>query len=176
MWAYFKRSLFYYISANFFKFEITSHSTRDIFFSPLISKNSVDAPAYGPSLSFFCFPSSFSPSLSSFVAKTVLSRCQDVARMFFVSEMFLVKASRPTRCHLLSLSCLSLYLWLLRALSRPPFSLCLARLFSFSRILSTISSSDILDGFAAPLVARSAIEPRLRRPAETAQIPSIEPR
>lgn len=99
-----------------------SCSTYDISFSSLTSKNSVEPSAH-ESPTCFRF---FSLILTfPFVVRgqNVASRCQDAARMFFVSEMFLVKASRPTRCHLLSLSCHVPLL--LRSLSRPPFSLSL---------------------------------------------------
>jgi len=108
------------------------------------------APAHKP-LSFFSFLLTF-PFVV--LGQNLPSRCQDAARMFFVSEMFLVKASRPTRCHLLSLSCLS-YTSALTSSVATTF-LSLPRFFSFSNILAIISPLDTL-AIRGSFVSRSAI-------------------
>lgn len=85
---------------------------------------------------FFAVFLLLSPSLSLFCDRNVASPgCHDAAWMFFVSEMFLVKASRPTRCHLLSLSCLS-YVYTPLALTGPVATTFLSLSFFLSLSLS----------------------------------------
>lgn len=110
-----------FLSVFFFFQNEMSCSTYVIPFSSLTSKNFIDPFAHKlPCFRFFSLLLTF-----PFVVRgqNVASWCQDAARMFFVSEMFLVKASRPTRCHLLSLSCLSYTSSVLTIPVRPPFFL-----------------------------------------------------
>lgn len=107
------------------------------------------------SLFFFCAILVIFPFVVR--GQNATSRCHDATWIFFVSEMFLVKASRPTRCHLLSLSCLSHT----SALMSPVVTtfLSLPRFFLFSSILSALS---LADSSAVPPDLVIAIDPRLQ--------------